>query len=418
MDFDLGPSSTRRKSKFAPKGPPRREAQPPKAKSDLADEGDGDDELNEALLRKVNDHLTRRAPKTEKKSSVQVAFTHGVASSTSIRTFGVQKEGTCEISKSKGSRGSTSDDGQVLLSVPSTDDADGVVDNSENAVDPLFKKKKREYKEPWDYHGSYYPTTLPLRRPFPGDPELLDEEEFGKASALEYDESTINSALDLGLLGLEKGDTAKMLFFQLPADIRFGKQATTADRKEDLSSTKLPGDNVPARAKYKAIAGSSTPRGIASRKGKEIDIANGLTSSSTDENTSNKACSLENLQAGYMGKMLVYKSGAVKLKIGDILYDVSPGSDCVFAQDIMVVNTIEEQCCAIGELNKRAIVTPDIDSLLDTFIPDKSILYPLLASLMAEASCFLIECCLATKLVEEDGQISGRLSVRNHKPTS
>lgn len=82
-------------------------------------------------------------------ASVQVAFTHGVASSTSIRTFGVQKEGTCEISKSKGSRGSTSDDGQVLLSVPSTDDADGVVDNSENAVDPLFKKKKREYKEPW-----------------------------------------------------------------------------------------------------------------------------------------------------------------------------------------------------------------------------------------------------------------------------
>lgn len=193
--------------------------------------------------------------------------------------------------------------------------------------------------------------------------ELLDEEEFGKASALEYDESTINSALDLGLLGLvvyhlryickyvythnsvevvliisenlllinlqEKGDTAKMLFFQLPADIRFGKQATTADRKEDLSSTKLPGDNVPARAKYKAIAGSSTPRGIASRKGKEIDIANGLTSSSTDENTSNKACSLENLQAGYMGKMLVYKSGAVKLKIGDILYDVSYFLPCL-----------------------------------------------------------------------------------------
>lgn len=36
-----------------------------------------------------------------------------------------------------------------------------------------------------------------------------------------------------------------------------------------------------------------------------------------------KACALEELPAGFMGKMLVYKSGAVKLKLGDILYDVS-----------------------------------------------------------------------------------------------
>ena len=33
--------------------------------------------------------------------------------------------------------------------------------------------------------------------------------------------------------------------------------------------------------------------------------------------------SLEELSEGYMGKVLVYKSGAVKLKLGDALYDVS-----------------------------------------------------------------------------------------------
>jgi DNA-directed RNA polymerase III subunit RPC4 len=36
-----------------------------------------------------------------------------------------------------------------------------------------------------------------------------------------------------------------------------------------------------------------------------------------------KTCRLDELPAGYMGKVLVYRSGAVKLKLGDTLYDVS-----------------------------------------------------------------------------------------------
>jgi hypothetical protein len=41
---------------------------------------------------------------------------------------------------------------------------------------------------------------------------------------------------------------------------------------------------------------------------------------------------LKELPAGYMGKILVYRSGKVKMKIGDILFDVSfkTGSICVF----------------------------------------------------------------------------------------
>lgn len=38
---------------------------------------------------------------------------------------------------------------------------------------------------------------------------------------------------------------------------------------------------------------------------------------------SGKLCNLNELPAGFMGKMLVYRSGAVKLKLGDILYNVS-----------------------------------------------------------------------------------------------
>lgn len=44
---------------------------------------------------------------------------------------------------------------------------------------------------------------------------------------------------------------------------------------------------------------------------------------------------------------------------------VSAGSNCVFAQDVVAMNAAERHCCALGELTKRVILTPDVDSILD-----------------------------------------------------
>lgn len=107
-----------------------------------------------------------------------------------------------------------------------------------------------------------------------------------------------------------------------------------------------------------------------------------------------KPCNLEALPPGFMGKMLVYKSGAIKLKLGDILYDVSifvlyitniwymrykadyearmctyniqvsAGLNSVFAQEVVAVNAEDKHCCNMGEIHKRAVITPDIDSML------------------------------------------------------
>lgn len=74
-----------------------------------------------------------------------------------------------------------------------------------------------------------------------------------------------------------------MFFFQLPAKLPLVKRSASAKGKEK--------------------AESSTPS-----EGKKMSKISG---------------SLEALSEGYMGKMLVYRSGAVKLKLGDILYDVS-----------------------------------------------------------------------------------------------
>jgi DNA-directed RNA polymerase III subunit RPC4 len=38
----------------------------------------------------------------------------------------------------------------------------------------------------------------------------------------------------------------------------------------------------------------------------------------------------------------------------------------MFAQEVVAIDTREKQCSSVGELGKCAIVTPDIDYLLDS----------------------------------------------------
>ncbi|KAL5812633.1 hypothetical protein ACOSQ3_027583 [Xanthoceras sorbifolium] len=323
MDHDQGQpsfssSSGKRKIRFLPKiPPPSRKPQPTVPSPELKNEEDAAAQAQK-LMRQFNVANARRGPKVEKKSSVQVAFGPGAPSSPSIRVFGVRKDGNSAKGSESGLKHSTSDD-RIVISSLSTAKGDG---SEASSSDALALKVKKEYREPWNYAHTYYPTTLPWRPPYSGDPEPLDEAEFGEAARnLEYDENASNAASDLGLL--DESEDKRMLLFQLPA--------------------KLPLDKRPASRKGKEKAESSTSLG---RVG-----------------AAPMQASLDGLSGGYMGKLLVYKSGAVKLRLGDTLYDVSPGSDGSFAQDISAINTKEKNCCVLGQVGTRAVVVPDIDSL-------------------------------------------------------
>ncbi|KAL6840063.1 hypothetical protein ACP4OV_029873 [Aristida adscensionis] len=75
---------------------------------------------------------------------------------------------------------------------------------------------------------------------------------------------------------------------------------------------------------------------------------------------------LQQLPHGYLGKMLVYKSGKIKMKLGDVMFDVNPGAECSMVQHAVALNTREKHCCMLGEIeNRHVIVTPDVDSLLN-----------------------------------------------------
>ena len=72
-----------------------------------------------------------------------------------------------------------------------------------------------------------------------------------------------------------------------------------------------------------------------------------------------KSCKLLQL-----GKMLVFKSGKVKLQMGGVLMDVSLGSQCQCLQHVVAVNVDARSAMLVGEIGHRATVTPDIDQLL------------------------------------------------------
>ncbi|PON53635.1 DNA-directed RNA polymerase III subunit RPC [Parasponia andersonii] len=282
-----------RKRRFKPNAPPRRVPKP-EVKAEVVEEADADQARD--LLRRFNEGLARAKPKVEKKvAASQIAFGYGGASAT-IKSYGVPKGG------SKSYQGSGSTGGTF----------------------PSGTLEEKEYKEPWDYY-SYYPATLPLRRPYSGNPELLDEEEFGgDPETRTYKESLARSAVELGVM--EENPEPSMLFLQLPPTMPLIKRSATNDGQKTTESSSAP----------------------------------------VAANTLQKSCALNELPAGFMGKMLVYKSGAIKLRIGDTLYDVSSGMDSVFAQDVVAINNAEKHCCIVGVLNKRVILTPDVDSILDS----------------------------------------------------
>ncbi|XP_031380631.1 uncharacterized protein LOC116195525 isoform X1 [Punica granatum] len=313
-----------RKVKFAPKAPPRKKPHSVAPKTEV-EEDDGEAAEAELLLRRFNENLGRQGTKVQKKSSVQVAFDQGVVSSTPIRTYGGPKDERSGPSSSTKLRSSDSEKGAFgSQPLAAKEDALVVSTDSTDGIPP----KMKEYKEPWDYEHTYYPTSLPLRPPCSGDPEILDEAEFGEAARnVEYDENAINPASELGLL--DESEKENMFFFQLPP--------------------KLPMVKRSASVKGKARSDSSS-------------------SSSSKANSCTGDCNLESLSEGYMGKLLVYKSGKIKLKLGEILYDVSPGSDCIFPQNVAAVNALDRHFCVLGDIEKRAVVTPDLDSLLDTII--------------------------------------------------
>jgi DNA-directed RNA polymerase III subunit RPC4 len=76
------------------------------------------------------------------------------------------------------------------------------------------------------------------------------------------------------------------------------------------------------------------------------------------------ANTLQHIKEGKIGKMYVLKSGKVKLQIGDNMFEVAQGMPCSFLQELHYLNLNSKEIFNLGEIDKRIVVTPDLEVLL------------------------------------------------------
>jgi len=68
---------------------------------------------------------------------------------------------------------------------------------------------------------------------------------------------------------------------------------------------------------------------------------------------------------GIVGQLEMYQSGAVKMRLGNgILLDVSAATHPSFLQHAVYLDTANKHLCVLGEVSRRFVVSPDIQTLL------------------------------------------------------
>ena len=68
---------------------------------------------------------------------------------------------------------------------------------------------------------------------------------------------------------------------------------------------------------------------------------------------------------GQIGQLDIYQDGRVILRLGDVPYLLTGGSDTSFLQQVMLLNPQAQQAQCLGELDAKLVATPDLDYLLD-----------------------------------------------------
>ncbi|CAG8741918.1 12870_t:CDS:2 [Ambispora leptoticha] len=90
-------------------------------------------------------------------------------------------------------------------------------------------------------------------------------------------------------------------------------------------------------------------------------------SKTSDEENQEKTdeIKIEPISEGRIGTFLVYKNGDIKLKIGEIIYDIFPASDVAFPQTAVVIDTDEETkgIYEMGNITKQWLIAPNIETL-------------------------------------------------------
>jgi hypothetical protein len=195
--------------------------------------------------------------------------------------------------------------------VPHTSPKDKEADQTEMAIDTDIKRERRVYKLDEIAPSSLemginamnltHPVTLPFLKS-----DVKEEMQVERDTAIKpYTENEI-------------------LFFQFPSIMPFSSPEMTSKKPQPTKEDK------PGMMRY------------------DNDFVN----------------SLQYIKESKIGKLYVLKSGKMKLRIGDNFFDVDQGLSCSFLQELHYVNLNSKEMFNLGEIDKRIVITPDLNDLL------------------------------------------------------
>jgi len=75
---------------------------------------------------------------------------------------------------------------------------------------------------------------------------------------------------------------------------------------------------------------------------------------------------LKGIGNGFAGKLQIFKSGKMKIKLGDVTYDIVSGTKCGFLQEAAIIDHESNHSFILGEVSHRMICCPDVKSMLGT----------------------------------------------------
>jgi len=126
---------------------------------------------------------------------------------------------------------------------------------------------------------------------------------------------------------------------------------TNSEAMEELFFIQLP-SYLPA-----SHANKTPPKQVKSKRDRPDPNASGIPQEQFERN-------IHNIPEGYMGKIYVYESGKVKMKLGDIWFNINMGAECSFKQEAAVIDTEQQTLHVLGNVSKRLVCSPDIRNLL------------------------------------------------------
>jgi RNA polymerase III RPC4 len=226
--------------------------------------------------------------------------------------------------------------------------------------------------------GDNVPITVPWQNP----------SKFVLGSSSDDEEAHAFGSADIGF-GMQGGDDEpkqgshaaetsilsappdSLFLVQLPRVLPITRAAAAAQQVSGESSGRKAMDDD-SSSDSSSSDGESKKRRRAKRKAKKEKKSSPSPSLSTTSSLSSSptarpvACALEDIPEGHAGKMLVYKSGKMVLVLGDVRFNVLPGTKREVAQEVIAVNAKEDTYCRLGDLMPYPlVVTPDFQYLFN-----------------------------------------------------